>query len=100
MVPSTAILYYDFALTLVSEIEFFWTSANWSIISVLFVVNRYFGLIGAIPLGFEYFGTASEHVSAVDIASSSLWSVIWLIPLPPDVMNPAEVVSISADHNF
>ncbi len=62
MMPPTAILYYDFALTLVSEIEFFWTSANWSIISVLFVVNRYFGLLGAIPIGFEYFGTPSEHV--------------------------------------
>ena len=64
-VLSVTILYYDFALTLVSEIEFFWMSTNWSIVSVLFVVNRYFGLLGTIPLALEYFGTLSEHVSAV-----------------------------------
>ncbi|KAM5533266.1 hypothetical protein V8D89_013043 [Ganoderma adspersum] len=80
-VVAFTILYYDFALTLLSEIEFFWTSANWSIISVLFVVNRYFGLIGAIPLGFEYFGTVSEHTyhQAFAIATQGIVAIMLVI---------------------
>ncbi|TBU65676.1 hypothetical protein BD310DRAFT_984491 [Dichomitus squalens] len=62
-VAALTILYYDFSLTLFAEIEYFWRSANWSIISLLYAINRYYGLIGSIPLFFEYFGTPSQHVS-------------------------------------
>ncbi|EIW60023.1 uncharacterized protein TRAVEDRAFT_70524 [Trametes versicolor FP-101664 SS1] len=53
-------LYYDYLLTLSDEIEHFWKSANLSIMSVLFVVNRYFGLLGPIAVVIEYFGDISE----------------------------------------
>ncbi|PIL24129.1 hypothetical protein GSI_13881 [Ganoderma sinense ZZ0214-1] len=80
-VVAFTILYYDFALTVVSEIEFFWTSANWSIISVLFVVNRYFGLLGTVPLGFEYFGTPSEQTyhQAFAIATQAIVAIMLVI---------------------
>lgn len=58
----TATLYYDYLLTLSDEIEHFWKSANLSIMSVLFVVNRYFGLLGPIAVVIEYFGDISEMV--------------------------------------
>ncbi|KAI0636830.1 hypothetical protein C8Q77DRAFT_1154726 [Trametes polyzona] len=55
-------LYYDYLLTLFDEIELFWKSANISILSVLFVVNRYLGLLGPIAIAFEYFGDFSEKL--------------------------------------
>ena len=48
-------LYYDYTLTLSSEIEHFWKRARFSLVSVLFVVNRYLGLLGSIPVAMEYF---------------------------------------------
>ncbi|KAI0375040.1 hypothetical protein BV20DRAFT_934734 [Pilatotrama ljubarskyi] len=56
------LLYYDYVLTVFSEIQYFWRSANMSIISFLFVVNRYLGLLGPIPIAVEYFGDSSEKV--------------------------------------
>ena len=46
-----------------SEIEYFWSppSPSWS--WSLFVVCRYFGLLGPIPVFFEYFGMYPEDVS-------------------------------------
>ncbi|KAI8998507.1 hypothetical protein BD414DRAFT_519645 [Trametes punicea] len=55
LIVTTAILYYDYVLTLFHEIEFFWRSANLSLVSVLFVINRYLGILGPIPIAIEYF---------------------------------------------
>ncbi|PIL24118.1 hypothetical protein GSI_13870 [Ganoderma sinense ZZ0214-1] len=56
-----AILFYDYTLTFSTEVECFWKSTHISFFSVLFVLNRYFGLLGAIPTIFEYFGSPSEN---------------------------------------
>lgn len=58
-----AILYYDFGLTIGAEVEYFWKSANLSLVSTLFVINRYYGLLGPLPIIAEYFLDISEHVS-------------------------------------
>ncbi|KAI0362263.1 hypothetical protein OH77DRAFT_38378 [Trametes cingulata] len=54
------LLYYDYVLTVFNEFQYFWRSANMSIISVLFAVNRYLGLLGPIPIAVEYFADLSE----------------------------------------
>ncbi|KAI0665124.1 hypothetical protein C8Q70DRAFT_1049293 [Cubamyces menziesii] len=59
------ILYYDYLLTLFSEIEHFWKSANISLVSVLFVVNRYLGILGPIPIAVEYYSDMPEHAATV-----------------------------------
>lgn len=59
---SLGLLYFDYSLTVGSEINLFWGSARWSAASVLFVVNRYLGLLGIIPVMFEYFGSYSPEV--------------------------------------
>ncbi|KAI0748267.1 hypothetical protein C8Q80DRAFT_1270695 [Daedaleopsis nitida] len=56
-----AVLFYDYALTFGSEIEFFWKSANPSLVSVLFVIVRYYGLLGSLPLIVEYFVDLQEQ---------------------------------------
>ena len=60
---SAAILYYDYAVTFFSEVQYYWMSASPSISFLLFVVNRYIGILGPIPVFFEYFSELSEHVS-------------------------------------
>ena len=60
---SLAILYYDYALTVMSEIQYFWSPPSFSPSFILFVISRYFGLLGPIPVFFEYFGIFPEHVS-------------------------------------
>ena len=63
LIRRPAILYYDYALTAISEFEFFWRSATVSLGSILFVFVRYFSLLGSIPVIIEYFVDLSEHVS-------------------------------------
>ncbi|TBU35843.1 hypothetical protein BD311DRAFT_648149, partial [Dichomitus squalens] len=65
-VVAFALLYYDYALTLGDEVEYFWKSAGFSLSSTLFVFNRYFGLIGTFPIVFEYFAHLPEHHNARD----------------------------------
>lgn len=59
------ILYYDYMLTIVAEVEYFWKSASFSIVSVLFVIIRYYGLMGPLPVIIEYFADIPEHVRAL-----------------------------------
>ena len=56
-------LYYDYTLTLTREIEHFWRGARLSLASTLFVLNRYLGLLGPIPVFFEYFVYLPQSVS-------------------------------------
>ncbi|KAH9857026.1 hypothetical protein C2E23DRAFT_720976 [Lenzites betulinus] len=62
------ILYYDYVMTLFNEIEYYWIPASPSLSFLLFVVNRYIGILGPIPVFFEYFSEVSEHVSASGLA--------------------------------
>ena len=50
-----ALLFYDYCLTLGTEIEYFWKRARVSAVSTLFVLNRYLTLLGQIPIIVEYF---------------------------------------------
>lgn len=59
----SAILYYDYAMTVLSEIEYYWSPPKLSTNFVLFAVNRYIGLLGPIPVFFEYFFSTTEPVS-------------------------------------
>ncbi|KAI0647191.1 hypothetical protein C8Q79DRAFT_925791 [Trametes meyenii] len=58
--PLAAILYYDYFLTVIDEVEHFWKSATLSPVSVLFAVNRYLGLLAPVAIAVEYFGNSSE----------------------------------------
>ncbi|PIL24131.1 hypothetical protein GSI_13883 [Ganoderma sinense ZZ0214-1] len=50
-----SLLFYDYCLTLGTEIEHFWKRARFSAVSTLFVLNRYLTLLGQIPIIVEYF---------------------------------------------
>ncbi|KAI0665122.1 hypothetical protein C8Q70DRAFT_929897 [Cubamyces menziesii] len=56
VVASAAILYYDYSLTLGAEVDRFWRVGRCSFVNILFVLNRYLALLGAIPVCFEFFG--------------------------------------------
>ncbi|KAI0328546.1 hypothetical protein GY45DRAFT_1326119 [Cubamyces sp. BRFM 1775] len=56
------ILYYDYAMTVLSEIEYYWSPPKLSTNFVLFAVNRYIGLLGPIPVFFEYFFLTTESL--------------------------------------
>ncbi|KAI0831460.1 hypothetical protein BC628DRAFT_768095 [Trametes gibbosa] len=58
---SIAILYFDYFLTVIPEIDRFWGKARLSAASFLFVLNRYVGLLGIIPVMMEYFGHFPPH---------------------------------------
>lgn len=49
-----ALLYYDYALTINDELEYYWSPPSLSLSFALFVLNRYVGLLGSIPVFFEY----------------------------------------------
>ena len=68
-------LYYDYILTLPREIDHFWKGARPSIASALFVLNRYLGLLGPIPVLFEYFvPDLSGYVSILNSTGPSKYS--------------------------
>ncbi|KAI0807434.1 hypothetical protein C8Q74DRAFT_1362936 [Fomes fomentarius] len=54
-VVALTMLYYDYCLTFQREIEHFWKRARFTVVSTLFVTNRYLGLLGPIPVVLEYF---------------------------------------------
>ncbi|KAH9901072.1 hypothetical protein C8Q73DRAFT_786478 [Cubamyces lactineus] len=71
------VLYYDYAMTILSEIEYYWSPPKLSTNFVLFAVNRYIGLLGPIPVFFEYFFLTTES-SAVLTSKSPLTTNIQL----------------------
>ncbi|KAI8998506.1 hypothetical protein BD414DRAFT_533349 [Trametes punicea] len=71
------ILYYDYSVTVLSEIQYYWSPPTRSINFLLFAVNRYIGLLGPIPVFFEYFFSTSES-SAVLTSKSPLTTDIRL----------------------
>lgn len=60
-----AILYYDYSLTLGAEVDRFWRVGRCSFVNILFVLNRYLALLGAIPVCFEFFGDLPREVSPI-----------------------------------
>ncbi|KAI0748268.1 hypothetical protein C8Q80DRAFT_1270696 [Daedaleopsis nitida] len=54
-VVALTLLYYDYSLTFSREVDHFWKRARLSWASTLFVINRYTGLLGPIPVVLEYF---------------------------------------------
>ncbi|RDX43658.1 hypothetical protein OH76DRAFT_1360907, partial [Lentinus brumalis] len=56
---SSAILYYDFALTVDTEIERFW-GRPWSLVSFGFYLNRYLSLLGHIPVMYELYASMAQ----------------------------------------
>ncbi len=82
----TAILYYDYALTVASEIEWYWSPPSFSLSSVLFALVRYYGLLGPIPVFFEYFSVdISEAVRVVHSAinANTLKQALQMYGTPP-----------------
>lgn len=75
LTPLIAILYYDYTLTISNEIDFFWRSANVSLVSALYVIIRYYGLLGAVPLIVEYFADLSEQVMLITLSQNSILTV-------------------------
>ncbi len=65
LIHGIAILYYDYILTFLSEIDLFWSRAELSPFWLLFMLNRYIGLFGTIPVVFEYFGDFPPLVSVI-----------------------------------
>lgn len=58
-----AILYYDYALMVSTEIERFWKTFTLNWVSFLYVANRFLSLFGHIPVLVIYFyPTISENV--------------------------------------
>ncbi|CDO72855.1 hypothetical protein BN946_scf185002.g40 [Trametes cinnabarina] len=68
-------LYYDYAITILSEIQYYWSPPMLSINFLLFVVNRYVGLLGPIPVFFEYFMLTSESYPQCNLALSDAQGV-------------------------
>lgn len=59
----TAILYYDYTLTLPIEIDWFWKRFKINWISLLYTSNRFLSLLGHIPIIIIYFSPMiSENV--------------------------------------
>ena len=48
-----ALLYYDFILTLPGEVHYIWRR-SFSVVSLLFLINRYLSLLGYIPVIYFY----------------------------------------------
>lgn len=54
------IRYYDYAITLTSEIEYYWNPPSLSASFILFLVNRYVAVLGSIPVFLPYFMGSSQ----------------------------------------
>ncbi|KAI0831459.1 hypothetical protein BC628DRAFT_1415956 [Trametes gibbosa] len=87
------ILYYDYAMTFFSELEYYWIPASPSLSFLLFVVNRYIGILGPIPVFFEYFSEMSEHrcvAPSFDICHEPMSNHLQMsaaTTLPPNLRN-------------
>ncbi|KAI0078646.1 hypothetical protein K474DRAFT_892514 [Panus rudis PR-1116 ss-1] len=57
---SLAILYYDWLLTLPSEVEYYW-KRKWSTTSFFYFLNRYCSLLAHIPVIVEFYADLSEE---------------------------------------
>ncbi|RPD77000.1 hypothetical protein L226DRAFT_521662 [Lentinus tigrinus ALCF2SS1-7] len=61
LTPVSALLYYDYTLTVGAEIERFWYR-SWSVVSFGFFLNRYLSLLGHIPVMYELYASMSQSL--------------------------------------
>jgi hypothetical protein len=61
--PHAALLYYDYLLTLFDEIKYVWRN-KFSLISYVFVLNRYLSVVGYIPIVYFYLGAPVDKAEA------------------------------------
>ncbi|OCH89166.1 hypothetical protein OBBRIDRAFT_804888 [Obba rivulosa] len=68
------ILYLDYGITFPLEVEAFWRQDCVTLVSILFVLNRYMSLLGYIPIVLEFFADLSELylVLAIQIVVAAL----------------------------
>ena len=57
----SAILYFDYSLTFITEVQRFWTR-HVSTASFIFFLNRYFTLLGHVPVMYEFYGAPDINV--------------------------------------
>ncbi|KAF9649622.1 hypothetical protein BDM02DRAFT_3113443 [Thelephora ganbajun] len=55
-----ALLIYDYVLTFSMEVERFWISHPVSAITTLYFVDRYVGLLGYLPILYQFLGAIEE----------------------------------------
>ncbi|KAG6333075.1 hypothetical protein ID866_6010 [Astraeus odoratus] len=74
---TTAILYYDYTLTIGREIDLFWKwpRPSQALPSVLFIANRYITLIGHLPVLAYSFAQLDDTWSMSSVPSPSLPSL-------------------------
>ncbi|KAH9857027.1 hypothetical protein C2E23DRAFT_892486, partial [Lenzites betulinus] len=88
---SITILYFDYSLTVGTEIDRFWGKARLSAASTLFVLNRYLGLLGIVPVMLEYFG----HFPPQRLASSRPCAAVSGPNFGADVDNFRAIINIT-----
>ncbi|TCD60505.1 hypothetical protein EIP91_009951 [Steccherinum ochraceum] len=65
VVSALALLYWDYFLTLSDEIKLYWGKQHKffkSSVSILFFLNRYVALFAHVPVAFEFFVKAPQHL--------------------------------------
>lgn len=65
----TALLYYDYFLTLSDEVDRLWHRGPHSWLSIIFFANRYLALLGHIPFVYIIF---------MDPCKTGVGSICWL----------------------
>lgn len=68
---TSAILYYDFLLTIAAEVERFW-KGRLSWVSAALLANRYLSALSHIPVVFQFFATLPNSVRHPRHLTSSL----------------------------
>lgn len=77
------ILYYDYFLTLSTEVDGYWCAGSHSWASIVFLVNRYVALLGHVPLLYVLF--RGPCMMKVRLKSSGPSGVLSYSLLPVDV---------------
>ncbi len=68
------ILYYDYFITLPSEIDRFWRTGSHSWASILFLANRYVALLGHLPLFYDILTPACKAEAGLKLFDLSVFS--------------------------
>lgn len=76
----TALLIYDYMLTFSMEVERFWVPHKISATTTLYFVNRYAGLVGYMPILYQFLAKVGDDVCH-SILTSPLASNLAPVPL-------------------
>jgi len=60
--PRVVLLVYDYTLTFSMEVERFWLSHQASTTTILYFVNRYVGLVGYLPILYQFLSVTTGDV--------------------------------------